>query len=127
MSQEGAETTDQKLDRILDQQAALFNQGKGIAQNTIDDQELRRLVIDMKESQDLYVSENTKAHVELSKSFTSISKLVNGNGKVGLAEEVRVLKRGYHAILWLGGVVATGIVIQTMIAIRELVMMHKAS
>lgn len=37
-----------------------------------------------------------------------------GNGKVGFAEEVRILRRGYRAAVWMGAVIAAATLAQAV-------------
>jgi len=40
---------------------------------------------------------------------------------VGLAEDVRNLKRAYRVAFWFAGVIASAVVVQAVVAIREIV------
>jgi hypothetical protein len=109
MPNEKPTTTNEKLDAILSMIAAESDPHASIL----------RMIENVNRRQEQHISDNGLAHRRLESDLGSMTELVTGNGKVGLAEEVRILKRGYHAILWLGGVVASGVVIQTLIVVRE--------
>lgn len=71
---------------------------------------------------EIIMTELTKTNAELarhSEEEENFRAALFGNGGVGMAEEIRILKRGYRAILWLGGITTSAVVVQAAIALRE--------
>lgn len=102
-----------KLDLMLDQQAQIMDGAGGPWADTC------ATLHEVKRRQEDHIAANEAAHSEFGDTVGALDVLITGNGGVGLAEEVRILQRGYRAILWLGGIAASAVVIQTAIALRE--------
>ncbi len=75
---------------------------------------LRAHVVDTKAGQVELKAELEEGRAECA----ALRKALFGNGSVGFAEEVRMLRRGYRAGLWLAGVIATATVAQAIAQFR---------
>lgn len=98
-----------KLDLVLDM----------LAQEIQPHDQILGMIKDVKERQDEHIADNVIAHDRLEGALTAVDGLITGNGGVGIAEEVRVLKRGYRAVLWLGGTAVAAIIVQTVVIVSE--------